>query len=80
VRALTRLFYAGVLFSAAALAPRERPDQDLAAPTAAEFEQAIRVGRLVAETPETSLVLGKMFLRSFLSGAVPPGLPPMYMR
>jgi thiamine kinase-like enzyme len=80
VRALTRLFYAGVLFSASALASRARPDPSLSAPTSAEFERAIRDGRLLAETPETSYVLGKMFLTSFLSGAVPPGLPPMYMR
>jgi aminoglycoside phosphotransferase (APT) family kinase protein len=80
VRSLTRLFYAGVLFSASACAQRTTPDPDLSAPTAAEFERAIRDGRLVAETPETSHVLGKMFLASFLSGAPPPGLPPMYMR
>jgi aminoglycoside phosphotransferase (APT) family kinase protein len=80
VRALTRLYYAGVLFSASALAPRARPDPSLSAPTSAEFERDVRDGRLLAETPETSHVLGKMFLASFLSGAVPPGLPPMYMR
>jgi aminoglycoside phosphotransferase (APT) family kinase protein len=80
MRSLTRLFYAGVLFSASASAPQTTPDSDLSAPTAAEFERAIRDGRLTAETPETSHVLGKMFLASFLSGALPPGLPPMYMR
>jgi aminoglycoside phosphotransferase (APT) family kinase protein len=80
VRALTRLYYAGVLFSASALAPRTISDRSLSAPTSAEFERAIRGGRLLAGTPETSHVLGKMFLASFLSGAVPPGLPPMYMR
>jgi aminoglycoside phosphotransferase (APT) family kinase protein len=80
MRSLTRLFYAGVLFSASASAPRTKPDPDLSAPTAAEFERAIRDGRLKAETPETSHVLGKMFLASFLSGAPPPGLPPLYMR
>jgi aminoglycoside phosphotransferase (APT) family kinase protein len=80
VRALTRLYYAGVLFSASALAPRVRPDHSLSAPTSAEFERAIRDGRLLAGTRETGHVLGKMFLASFLSGAVPPGLPPMYMR
>ncbi|SDO84571.1 phosphotransferase [Afipia sp. GAS231] len=79
-RSLTRLFYAGVLFSASASAPRARPDADLSAPTAAEFERSIRDRRLLPETPETSHVLGKMYLASFLSGAVPPGLPPMYMR
>jgi len=80
MRALTRLFYAGVLFSASALAPRAKPDASLFAPGLAEFEQAIRNGRLRPETPETSHVLGKMFLAAFLSGAPPPGLPPMYMR
>ena len=80
VRSLTRLFYAGVLFSASALAPRAKPDSDLSAPTAAEFERAIRDGGLKPETPETSHVLGKMYLASFLLGAKPPGLPPMYMR
>ena len=49
VRALTRLYYAGVLFSASALAPRERPDPSLSAPTSAEFERAIRDGRLLPE-------------------------------
>lgn len=79
-RALTRLFYAGVLFSASASAPPTTADSSLSAPTSAEFERAIRDGRLLAETPETSHILGKMFLASFLSGSVPPGLPPMYMR
>ena len=60
--------------------PRAKPDASLSAPTFAEFERAIREGRLLAETPETSHALGKMFLASFLSGAAPPGLPPMYMR
>jgi predicted Ser/Thr protein kinase len=80
VRALTRLFYTGVLFSASASSPRARPDPSLAAPTSEEFEQAIRDGRLLAGTPETTHVLGKMFLTSFFFGAVPPGLPPMHMR
>ena len=80
VRSLTRLFYAGVLFSASASAPHSKPDPDLSAPSSAEFERAIRAGRLKAETAETSHALGKMFLASFLSGGVPPGLPPMYMR
>ncbi len=80
VRALTRLYYAGVLFSAAAPAPRDEPHQNLSAPTHPEFERAIREGRLLTETPEASLVLGKMFLASFLSASKPPGLPPMYMR
>jgi aminoglycoside phosphotransferase (APT) family kinase protein len=79
-RSLTRLFYAGVLFSASAAAGQATSDIDLSAPSAAEFEHAIRAGRLKPETAETSHVLGKMFLASFLSGDKPPGLPPMYMR
>ena len=79
-RSLTRLFYAGVLFSASASAAHATPDPDLSAPTSAEFERAIRAGRLKAGTTETTHVLGKMFLASFLSGSPPPGLPPMYMR
>ena len=80
VRALTRLYYAGVLFSAAAQVPREIPAPSLSAPSSAEFERAIRGGQFVPGTSEASFVLGKMYLASFLSGAVPPGLPPMYMR
>ncbi len=80
VRSLTRLFYAGVLFSASASARPAKPDDDLSALSADDFEQAIRTGRLKPETAETSHALGKMFLRSFLTDAVPPGLPPLYMR
>jgi len=80
VRSLTRLFYAGVLFSASASAAGAKRDSELSAPSSAEFERAIRAGRLKAGTTETTHVLGKMFLASFLSGAPPPGLPPTYMR
>ena len=44
VRALTRLYYAGVLLSASAAASWSIPDTDLAAPTVLEFSQAIRRG------------------------------------
>ena len=73
-RALTRLYYAGVLLSASAAAGRASPDPDLAAPTQQGLAQAIREGRLEAGTPATKHVLGKMFLASFLSGEMPPGL------
>lgn len=74
VRALTRLYYAGVLFSASATASRAAPDIDIAAPTLAVFREAIRDGRLQPGTTETKHVLGKMYLASFLTGAPPPGL------
>lgn len=79
-RSLTRLFYAGVLFSASASAPRATPDADLSALTADEFERLIRNRSLLPETAPTSHALGKMYLASFMSGVAPPGLPPMYMR
>jgi Phosphotransferase enzyme family len=72
IRALTRLYYAGVLLSASAAAGRGRPDTDLSAPTVAEFQQAIREGRLEPGAPETKHILGKMFLASFFSGVAPP--------
>ena len=73
VRALTRLYYAGVLFSASAAASGAMSDTDLSAPTRAELRQAIRDGRLAPGTPQTRHILGKMFLTSFFSDAEPPG-------
>ena len=73
IRALTRLYYAGVLLSASAAAGRARPDTDLSAPTVAEFRQAIREGRLEPGAPQTKHILGKMFLASFFTGVAPPG-------
>ena len=72
VRALTRLYYAGVLLSASVLTPRAMPDNDLSALTLAEFELAARDGRVKPGAPETKHVLGKMFLASFFSGVAPP--------
>jgi aminoglycoside phosphotransferase (APT) family kinase protein len=73
VRALTRLYYAGVLLSASAAAGWMTGDTDLSVPTVAGFQQALRAGRLTPGTPETKHILGKMFLASFLSGAATPG-------
>ena len=72
-RALTRLYYAGVLLSASATAPRATPDSDLAAPTPAEFQQEIIEGRIKPGTPSIKHILGKMFLASFFSGVATPG-------
>jgi aminoglycoside phosphotransferase (APT) family kinase protein len=73
VRALTRLYYAGVLLSASATASRSTPDTSLAAPTLAELAAASRTGRFKIGTPAGKHVLGKMFLASFLTGAATPG-------
>jgi hypothetical protein len=72
-RAFTRLYYAGVFFSASAALPRAAPDTDVSAPTLAAFQAALRDGRLKSGTPATKHVLGRMFLASFLSGAPTPG-------
>jgi aminoglycoside phosphotransferase (APT) family kinase protein len=74
IRALTRLYYAGVLFSASAVASWVKDDIDLSAATVAEFRQAIGSGRLKPGMPETKHILGKMFLASFFSGVTPPEL------
>jgi aminoglycoside phosphotransferase (APT) family kinase protein len=73
IRALTRLYYAGVLLSASAAASRVTPDTDLSAPTLQQFRLAICEGRLTPGAPETKHILGKMFLASFFSGVRPPG-------
>ncbi|MBR0753435.1 phosphotransferase [Bradyrhizobium jicamae] len=73
VRALTRLYYADVMLSASAIAPRAAPDTDVAAPTLAEFSEAYRGGRLKAGTAASLHVRGKMYLASFLSEVATPG-------
>jgi hypothetical protein len=74
VRALTRLYYAGVLLSASAAASGPLADRSLAVPTVAEYRRAIRDGRLDPEAAATRHILGKMYLDAFLTGATPPGL------
>ena len=74
VRALTRLYYAGVFLSASAAASGPLADPNLSAPTVPEFQRAFRDGQIKPGSPETKHVLGKMYLASFLTGEVPPGL------
>jgi aminoglycoside phosphotransferase (APT) family kinase protein len=73
VRALTRLYYAGVLFSASATFPRGVPDADIAALTLPAFREAVCSGRLKPGAAETKHILGKMFLAAFLTGCPTPG-------
>jgi len=72
-RALTRLYYAGVMLSASATAPRAAADMDVTAPTLADFREAYRSGRLKAGTPASLHVRGKMYLAAFLSDVATPG-------
>jgi aminoglycoside phosphotransferase (APT) family kinase protein len=74
VRALTRLYYAGVFLSASAAASGALSDSDPSAPTIPEFRRALRDKQLKPDAPETKHVLGKMYLASFLTGEAPPGL------
>ena len=73
-RALTRLYYAGVCFSASATYPRSMPDTDISTPAFPDFQDAVRSGRLKPGAAETRHLFGKMFLASFLTGAPTPGL------
>ena len=73
VRALTRLYYAGVFLSASAAASWVKEETDLSVPSAVDFQRAIKAGRLKAGTAETKHILGKMFLSSFLSDMATPG-------
>ncbi len=68
VRALTRLYYAGVLLSAVAAMPGPRQG-DLSALT----REQLLAGAAANSMRETLLALGKLFLASFLDGRpVPP--------
>jgi hypothetical protein len=72
VRALTRLYFAGVFLSASALVPHAAPDPSLAAPTLPALAQAVDAGRLKFGTPAHNHVVGKMFIASFLNGYATP--------
>ncbi|HJU17772.1 MAG TPA: phosphotransferase [Stellaceae bacterium] len=74
IRALTRLYYAGVFLSASAAASGPLADSDLTAPAVPEFLRAIRDGHIKPGVPATKHILGKMYLASFLTGTPPPGL------
>ena len=73
MRALTRLYYAGVFLSASLRRHGRNPTTDLSAPSVAEFRKAVGEGRLKPGAPQTKHMLGKMFLASFFSGVAAPG-------
>jgi aminoglycoside phosphotransferase (APT) family kinase protein len=74
VRALTRLYYAGVFLSASAQASGPLADRDLSAPTVEAFRRSVHVGEIRPGSPEAKHTLGKMYLASFMTGDIPPGL------
>jgi aminoglycoside phosphotransferase (APT) family kinase protein len=72
IRALTRLYFAGVFLSASAAVPRPKPDNDLKALSSLEFSRAVAGGQISLDTPEARHIMGKMYLASFLSGGSVP--------
>ena len=73
MRPITRMFYAAVIFSRFAGAPREAPETDLTPLTPAELRAAVAQGRLSNAGPDTLFALGKMMLGGFLAGVSAPG-------
>jgi Phosphotransferase enzyme family len=74
VRALTRLYYAGVFLSSSAASQSwDPPDTSLSVPTLEGFKQSVRNGAWRLAPRETIHALGKMYLASFLSSAPVPG-------
>ncbi|MBZ5632048.1 MAG: phosphotransferase [Acidobacteriia bacterium] len=72
MRQMTRLYYAGIVLASSIGTPGAAPVMDLSAPNPAEFRALIASGQLKMGTPETMLVLGKMFLAGFLGGLDEP--------
>jgi len=64
VRALTRLYYAGLL--AVLVAPSAPVMSDLSAPSREDFKRGITNGSLLPTAPETRTLLVKMSLAGFL--------------
>lgn len=73
MRGMTQLFYAGAVLTAFAAQPPATPDTDLAAPTWVEFGEGIASGRWVLGAPQTSYLLGKMFLAGYRASLSAPG-------
>jgi tRNA A-37 threonylcarbamoyl transferase component Bud32 len=73
-RALTRLYYAGVLLSASADVSGPLADRDLSAPSNEAFRRSISNGGIRPGSPDAKHILGKMYLASFMTGDNPPGL------
>jgi aminoglycoside phosphotransferase (APT) family kinase protein len=73
MRLLTRVYYAGLLFTVAGGAARPAQVTDLDALTPAEFGVAVAQGKLRPASPEAMWALGKMCLAGFLAGLRAPG-------
>ncbi len=76
MRLLGRFFYgcAASLNGAMAALPPGAPDDDLAAPTPAQFREAVAQGRLAAGSPEAQRLVGKIAFAAFLAGLRTPAI------
>lgn len=73
MRQLTRLFYGCAASLNAANTPITMvPEADLAAPTPAQFRDAVAQGRLIGGSPEAQRIVGKIALAGFLAGLAEP--------
>ena len=70
MRALTRLYYAGLLLNLSPAPPE--PFSDLTALTPAEFGAALAQGRFAPASPEAMRALGKIVLAGFLDATRAP--------
>lgn len=68
MRQASQMFYACIMLTALALAPRETPESDLTAPTPDEFRQGVLDGRIKVGAPETAVIFGKMILAAYRAG------------
>ena len=74
VRALTRLYYAGVFLSASFAGSGALADNDLHAPALDDLRDLMLDRRNPLRTTSIVHILGKMYLASFLSDTLPPPL------
>ena len=72
VRALTRLYYAGVFFSAVAAKAGPVGEEDASAPWVQDICDGIRTGRIDRRSADVMSALGKLYLNAFMTGEVPP--------
>jgi hypothetical protein len=73
MRALTRLYYAGITLRLAAGSGELTPQGDLVALSEADFSAAVAQGKLTVGSADMMCELGKMFLAAFLARTTAPG-------
>jgi aminoglycoside phosphotransferase (APT) family kinase protein len=72
MRHISRLYYAGLLFSGFAASPNADPIDDLTAPSPDDIRTAVAEGRMAMASPALMQAVGKLMLAGFLEGANHP--------